>query len=50
MRSQGKIPLNPAMLLAVLAKAKQGIQARAKARCAQEKAEYDEKVANREKP
>ena len=35
--------------LAVIAKAKQEIQARAKARYAQEKAEYDEKPAKREK-
>jgi hypothetical protein len=35
--------------LAVIAKAKQEIQSRAKARYAQEKAEYDEKLAKREK-
>jgi len=35
--------------LAVIAKAKQDIQARAKARYEQEKAEYDEKLAKREK-
>jgi hypothetical protein len=35
--------------LAVIAKAKQEIQARAKARFAQEKADYDEKLAKREK-
>lgn len=35
--------------LAVIAKAKQEIQARAKVRYAQEKAEYDEKLAKREK-
>jgi hypothetical protein len=33
----------------VIAKAKQEIQARAKARYTQEKAEYDEKLAKREK-
>jgi transposase len=35
--------------LAVIAKAKQEIQTRAKARYAQEKADYDEKIAKREK-
>lgn len=35
--------------LGVIAKAKQDIQARAKARYVQEKAEYDEKIAKREK-